>query len=273
MKIKCLIYVFLAVSLCTPLRVFPQDDTDVKSIPIGFSAPDDAVAQARALLSPKGSVVFNRNNNTVVVVDYPQNIARIERMFREQPAPAQVRIEVQFKDLSASDDAVLGFKTTSRTRATGGKQYITTVSGGTAYINVGEEVAEPYWFYEYGYRYGYFAQGVVWRDVGSRLLVQPVVSGNLVRVTVIPEISFFDGKRRRNIQYRNASTTVTCANGQPVHIGGAAQTSGTDIAEFNIHFFRNTKNQAFSLVLTPYILNTPEAQTEGSGRRLPAYIE
>lgn len=157
----------------------------------------------------------------------------------------------------------------------GGKQFITTISGGTASINVGEEVAEPYWFYEYGWHHGYFAQGIVWRDVGSRLVVQPVVSGNLVRVTVIPEISFFDGRHRRSIQYRSAATTVTCASGQSVQIGGAAQARGTDVSEFNIRFFRNSQNQAFSLVLTPYILSSPEPQLqrERDSRPQPAYVE
>jgi type II secretory pathway component GspD/PulD (secretin) len=271
MKTRCLICAVAALLLCAPSAGRAQDDNDVKSIPIGFSAPDDAVAQARALLSPKGTVVFNRSNSTIVVVDHPENIARIEKMFREQPAPQQVRIEVQFRDLSEQDAAVFGFNTRSRTRAMGGKQYITTISGGTAYISVGEEVAEPYWFYEYGWRCGYVAQGTVWRNVGSRLLVQPVVSGNLVRVTVVPEISFFDGKRKRSVQYRNAATTVTCASGQSIPIGGAAQTSGTDADEFNIHFFRSVNNRSFSLVLTPYILNRPAPRTDR--RQPPAYAE
>ncbi len=247
-----------------------QDETEAKTITIGFADPGDALTQAKMLLSPKGAAVFNRNNNTIVVVDYPKNIAAIEKMFRDQPSPQNVRIEVRFKDSSSGSGDLLGFNVTNSSHSERGVQHITTISGGTAYIEVGEAVAEPYWFYEYGLTYGYVSQGVVWRDVGARLMVQPRVSGNMVQVTVVPEISFFDGNHRRSVQYRNASTTVVAADGQSVEIGGAAQSGNRQVDEFTINFFRTKEKSRFSLILTPHILGSP---AQGKKRPPAAYIE
>ncbi|MDP8261871.1 MAG: hypothetical protein P9M13_01035 [Candidatus Ancaeobacter aquaticus] len=231
-----------------------QDETETKSISIGFMEADNALTLARSLLSPKGVAVFNRSNNTVIIVDYPKNITTIEKLFKNQPRPINVRIEVRFRDKTQKDTSILGFGVRSTSGDRSGIQHITTISGSVAYINVGTEVAEPYWFYEYGYRYGYIVTGTVWRDVGSRLLVKPVVSGNIVKVSLIPEISYFDGKRKRRIQYKNASTTVMCASGQSIQIGGVSQSKDRNVREFWFNFMRNQKNQSFSLVLTPYIL-------------------
>jgi hypothetical protein len=88
-----------------------------------------------------------------------------------------------------------------------------------------------------------------WEKEGTRMLVYPVVEGDLIHLTVMPQISAItivdpEVFRQRNLNtyltgreqyvtYTNLSTTVTLQNGQEVTIGGFDKAE----PEFSRYFF------------------------------------
>jgi len=93
-----------------------------------------------------------------------------------------------------------------------------------------------------------------WEKEGSQLLVRPVVEGNLVHLTIMPQISavkivdpavfrarglntFLTG-REQYVTYTRLATTVTVQSGQEVTIGGFSKAS----PEFNRFFFGGTRS-------------------------------
>lgn len=97
-----------------------------------------------------------------------------------------------------------------------------------------------------------------WEKEGARLLVQPVVEGDLVHVTVMPQISaiqivdpgvfrarglnHFLSARQQFVTYMELATTVTVQSGQEVTIGGFTKAA----PEFNQYFFGGTAVDASS---------------------------
>jgi type II secretory pathway component GspD/PulD (secretin) len=97
-----------------------------------------------------------------------------------------------------------------------------------------------------------------WEKEGTRLLVQPVVEGNLVHLTVMPQISaitivdpevfrqrglntYLTG-RNQYVTYMDLATTVTVQSGQEVTIGGLDKAE----PEFTRYFFGSAASNATS---------------------------
>ena len=97
-----------------------------------------------------------------------------------------------------------------------------------------------------------------WEKEGTRLLVQPVVEGNLVHLTVMPQISaitivdpevvrqrglntYLTG-RNQYVTYMDLATTVTVQSGQEVTIGGFDKAE----PEFTRYFFGSAASNATS---------------------------
>lgn len=103
------------------------------------------------------------------------------------------------------------------------------------------------------------APQIRWEKAGTRLLVHPVVEGNLVHLTVMPQISaikivdwevfrarglntYLTG-REQYVTYTNLATTVTLQSGSEAAIGGFAEAT----PEFSRFFFGGTAQSSSSL--------------------------
>ncbi|MEM0969692.1 MAG: hypothetical protein AAGJ31_10105 [Verrucomicrobiota bacterium] len=98
-----------------------------------------------------------------------------------------------------------------------------------------------------------------WEKAGSRLLVRPVVEGNLIHLTLMPQISavvivdpaafrarslnsFLTG-REQYVTYTALATEVTIQNGQSLPVGGFAKASDT----FNRYLFGAVRSEGSSV--------------------------
>lgn len=110
----------------------------------------------------------------------------------------------------------------SRSRSRGEtRQELLVMSGGRAEIAVAEEVPYQDWFAAWGQDHGLW-QGVIgWKDVGARLVVQPVILGEgTLRVRLTPEFSYWLDRRTLTTEVSELTTDVVVRDGQEIDLGG-----------------------------------------------------
>ncbi len=136
-----------------------------------------------------------------------------------------------------------------RTTSNLASQFLLVRSGGTAVLEVVQEIPMVDYFLLYGVESGFIAPEVRWEKAGTQLLVKPIVSGDLITLEVTPRISavvianpkVFRERpinrpltgREQYVSYTQLTTSVTVRNGATVTIGGFSSASD----EFNRHFF------------------------------------
>jgi type II secretory pathway component GspD/PulD (secretin) len=244
--------------------------------PLGFAELTLVADQARAIVGTDGRVTPDSTNNRLIVFATPAAQAQIAELIKELSVPPKnIQIEVRIADVNRQTDRGFGV-TDLRGRVGGGRpivagraawqnevsassrnanQFITVSSGRQGWINVAEEVPFVDWFLEYGVRHAYLQAGIRWRNIGSRLIVEPRVvgDGHQVLVKFIPELTYLVDDRNVSTAFINASTEITVANGQEFRVGGLAQNN-----DFFTHFLtgydRLRQQRAVDIVLKPTIL-------------------
>ena len=205
----------------------------------------DVDVVAREFLSPKGTLRYIKNQNAVVVVDYPDNIAKvklvIDALEGNQP-PANIRIKVTFDEAGESGHSGWGVDTKGPVVIENGKvknarvdihagqnkkttssqttQQILTADGKAAQIWVGKTVREPQWVFEYGRRRAWWTGDYVDYHFGASLQVKPKLLNNgLIQIDVYPRLTSPTGKRL-SVDVKELSVSVLVRDGQTVSIGG-----------------------------------------------------
>jgi hypothetical protein len=100
----------------------------------GSSADSSATSTIYNLLSEKGKILLGKQHNSIIVIDYPTNMAKVEEYLKEIDKKMASRV-FKLKYLKASD--VVGEKTsaassaTNATTSTTSSDYNTTSASGT----------------------------------------------------------------------------------------------------------------------------------------------
>jgi len=115
--------------------------------------------------------------------------------------------------------------TTTRVRQTS-SLFTVVQDGGEGRLVVATEV--PYSqvavLYDYTTAHGYLTAGVVFRQVGTSLVVRPVILPNgSIRVRVTPHITYLTATGGGEVEFAEATTELIVPNGAPVSLGGAVQ--------------------------------------------------
>ena len=115
--------------------------------------------------------------------------------------------------------------TTTRVRQTS-SLFTVAQDGGEGRLSVATEV--PYSqvavLYDYTTAHGYLTAGVVFRQVGTSLVVRPVILPNgSIRVRLTPHITYLTATGGGEVEFAEATTELIVPNGAPVSFGGAAQ--------------------------------------------------
>lgn len=111
--------------------------------------------------------------------------------------------------------------TTRVTRSSG--LFTVVQDGGVGSIMVAQDVPYPQvaYYHDYAMGKGYVAQGVAWQRVGTALAVRPVIlSGNQIRVTLTPVISYFTPGGGGTIEVVEAATELIVVNGGRLQFAG-----------------------------------------------------
>lgn len=128
-------------------------------------------------------------------------------------------------------DVGAGASTSRMTTET--RQELLVMSGGHGSIQVADQVPYADWFWTWGQGAGLWpARSVQWREVGTSLVVEPVVlDDDTVRLRVTPAFSYFIDRDRIVTRVQQLSTEVVVREGKEVELGGL-----TSDHEFNERF-------------------------------------
>jgi hypothetical protein len=230
-----------------------QGDLISSAYAIRFGDRSEIAETITAFLGNEGKVAWNAAARRLVVTASRSKHAEIAEILKIMDVPpSNVQIEVRINSISSEHDSGVGIEPSAsvelsknaarhkiklkghiRDRKSSADsmttQLLVVTSGHEAALNVGTSVPFVDWLFMVGQDWGYvkLEPQIEYRDVGARLWIQPTVIGKgpLIKVRVIPELSYVIEGKRYKIRYVKASTTVTGRHGQPLTIGGAGESS------------------------------------------------
>jgi hypothetical protein len=234
MKKSPLFPIFCIIAFCSCALAA---EMEVKLIKLNYRGAEEVIPLIKIFMSPEGQVVADARTNTLIIKDYPENIARIEEFLKGQDIPMPtVSITAQFLDNTATRAAgppvriiagqgqwaAVVYPSASGTQAKSEALDIMVMSGSEATIAIGESVPYVQWFWTYAYNLGYITQNVVFERVATSLCVIPHVRGDVIRLRVIPQISWFSQKEKGVIKFREAATELEMRSGDSIAIAASS---------------------------------------------------
>ena len=164
--------------------------------------------------------------------------------------PRNIHIEVEFNGEGVQKKAVRGlgqYEKTVSSQYT--KQSIVVSDGLTGSIRVGEDVPYVEYYSRYLAGKGYTEmQGIVFKEVGTKLVVNPKIRGDYIEISVTPQISYVSEDTSGTIDIKEVTTTVFAVDGQPISIGGLFKDE-----EFSNYFFKTKTKSNLDIILTPHV--------------------
>lgn len=245
---------------------------------VGSADPAGLLELVRAAAGPDGHVTYDERQNRLLVLAPAGAQRQISEMMKTAvPPPVNVRLEVRFRGSSRRADqqaSVFGeagvvrengithstirlqpkVVQESTDQQSSVSQILVVSSGHEASLRVGEEVPWLDWIMDYGWHHRVLVEQVNWQQVGSFLVVQPVVvGGQWIRLRITPELRGLAGGRPHAVRFAQVSTEVVIPDGQPYPLAGLAQGN-----EFMSHFLVGRRSvetsETLDISVTPRIL-------------------
>jgi type II secretory pathway component GspD/PulD (secretin) len=249
----------LTLLVSTAVLLRGQDKVEVRAYPVGNLDLETAAGLVRPLLSPAGTVVEDRRNHRLVVADVPAVHARVAQALQNVDVPARnLRItvtheaeRVERRDAVAIHTGPVVSAQSSRSRSSEhARQELVVLSGGRATIEVARQLPYVDWFWTWGQPQGLWGRAVAWRDVGSLLVVEPLVTGeHTVRLRVTPAFSYFVDRDRVVTAVQQLSTEVVVREGEPIDLGGLPVRDRDFYERFLIGFDRQGQTERARITL------------------------
>lgn len=253
-----------------PGRFAPAGEVAV--IRVQYRRAAELVPVVQSMLSTEGTVTVSERTNSLVIVDTPTAIQRVQAYLDQFDRPVeQVRIHVRFGTQAADHERTLEARgrvsNDDLAVATGGKRkdgldiavedrqrrqtgnseaFVVAMSGSPALIRTGQQI--PYRrssaFFR---RHAPHDRTVEWQNAESGFEVTPTVVGDNVHLKIVPRI-VYDGRPDAVIRFFEAQTELTVPVGQWVEIGGAAGQQNEVIKEI-LSRSQGAENTATSMSL------------------------
>lgn len=230
--------------------VHAEEAPQIEAYSVGVDEFEAAITLVRPLLSAEGKLIEDRGHHRLLVQDQPAVLRRIGMILQPWTQPPR-NIRIRVRSLAPQRATDQGFGVTGRGRVPVGggavevgtpgarngiqvrgrtttvqsdfanQQELLVVSGGKASIIIAEEVPEAAWFLDWGRQFSYWPPDVKWRDVGTKMTIEPVaVSDHLIRVKLIPTFSYVVDTKAFAVEVQQVATEVNVANGAEIDIGG-----------------------------------------------------
>jgi len=204
----------------------------------------ELVPIVKSMLSAAGTVTVSERVNSLVIVDSPEAIERVQAYLDQFDRPVeQVRIHVRFHTMGKDRDSEVSARgrisNDNVSVAIGGKKkdgvdisvedrerrqkrysdfFLVAMSGSPAYIRAGKEI--PYnhnvTFFK---RYAPGGGSITWQTVESGFEVTPTLAGDNAHLKIVPRIAY-DDRQDAVIRFFGAQTELTVPLGRWVEIGG-----------------------------------------------------
>lgn len=191
------------------------------------------------------------------------------------PSPGHVRVTVEFRQVGQSTQGGVGVQGTgpggtiiqvdpkgvtgsarvqiqesqrSVRRSVG--SFLLVQDGGEGRLTVAEQVPEVVWFHQYALQRNHITAAVIFRQVGTALVVRPTILPNRrVRLKITPQISYRSEQDTGTIELVEATTELVVQSGQPMTIGGGGA-SNEVIRQFLLGYERVNRTGETSITLT-----------------------
>jgi len=215
----------------------------------------ELVPIVKSMLSADGTVTVSERVNSLVIVDTPEAIERVQAYLdRFDRAVEQVRIHVRFHTLEEDRDSEVSARgrisNDNVSVATGGKKkdggdisvddrkrrqksdsefFVIAMSGSPAYIRAGKEI--PY--HQNSAFFRRYAPGggtITWQTVESGFEVTPTLAGDNAHLRIVPRIAY-DARQDAVVRFFGAQTELTVPLGRWVEIGGTTDQKNEIIRE------------------------------------------
>lgn len=263
--------------LCLSFALFIGEaggETVVEVFQMRFSNATDWEETVRGLLTEEGSVSANEANNVLVVMDRPDNVEKIRALLtRLDQRPGTIVVEVEFVETGRSRKGGMDIQwraggggwsigslpsgrgmassmssKASRSHSTK-KQSLRLLENRPGRIFVGEAVPFTEYFLQFGRRYGYIAESVTFKEVGTSFSVKARRAGEgTIEITLDPEVSYFD-KKKESFVVKRASTSVLVNDPGTVVVGGIDGEEDSFAANFLRGAAGTNSSSAFSMIL------------------------
>ncbi len=251
----------------------------VEVYPLDLADFETASQLAAAMVSKEAKLVSDKENNRLIVYDFPERQAALRKALMKVSAPANnVRIQVAFKDQSSLQQNSAGVEGrfraggvtvgTSRSTVNGVnvhadqvnvmrdsnvQQELIVVSGGKAKLRVGTDLPYADWFWSYGIQQGLWNGGVKWKEVGAQMIVEPYVIGGKIRVRLTPEFSYVVDGKTLATAIEKLTTEVIVDDGQEISLGGLPVSDSEFFSRFLIGYDHAGEKRSLHITLKPTI--------------------
>jgi type II secretory pathway component GspD/PulD (secretin) len=244
--------------------VMAADDRVVRLYPLGLTDPAAALEIVKGMLSSDGRAVEDARNHRLVVLDRPAVQARVAEALKTLTGGTGAvarNVRITVSHVNERLESSSGVAVRPRVGVSGGAsssrstsnttQDIVVLSGGRASIQVAEQVPYADWFWTWGQGNGLWpAQSVQWRDVGTSLVVEPLVlDDSTIRLRVTPEFSYFLDRERLTTRVQQLSTEVVVREGEEIDLGGLPTSNREFRERFLIGFGRSGESERVQIRL------------------------
>ncbi|MBU0676540.1 MAG: hypothetical protein KJ626_00350 [Verrucomicrobia bacterium] len=245
---------------------------------LGTGDAESAKEAVEAMLGDGADVIVDRTGR-LMVIGTDQDHAKVADLVDKLTVrPVNVRIDVQFLGSSSSSRDAAGVSGGGSVIVRNGKvnssfvlkpelesrkttltenvgQQLMVMSGRQGFLQVGERVPYIDWLVDYGYHGGYYSERIMWENVGSYLVVEPLVLGDgpMIRIRLTPELKgLVDGNPYR-VSYSKVATEVVVNDGESLRIGGSAE-NREFYSRFLVGVDASSRQKALDILLTPHII-------------------
>ncbi len=208
---------------------------EVAIIKVHKRPAQELLPQVQTILSASGRASVDIISNAVIVSDHADTIKKIRHLIRRlDVSTPQVTVTLRYHQAETRTRTLSTSSGISGTKAglhitSGGfrrdkKLQITVSSGSTGFLMVGRKIPfTSFWLdlcSRYGYRFGWLNE---YTTVGIGFEVRPLVLDNRVDLSLVPRLSFAQG---RSVEFTRVQTRITVPKNTWVQIG--ATNSGMD---------------------------------------------
>jgi len=262
--------------------VFADDNGEpMKTIvyPVLFGDPTALEIISKAIVEDEGHVVLDASGKRLIIATTPSRHAKLNEVIGQYDISTDnVRIDVQFKRAARQKDSgfsvkggggvVIGPNGTSGTITIQPEVHHTTVessgntvqsllvaSGREASLRVGESVPYLDWITNYGWNGGFTETQIQWQEVGSFLIVQPVIlsDGSTINIKLTPELRGLVGGNPYRATFSALTTEVMIRDGETMSIGGTMNDQEF-YSKFLVGIDRSGLTESLDILLSPRIM-------------------
>jgi hypothetical protein len=230
------------------------------------------VEMVRPWLSPSGTVMAETRLQKLIVRDTRDRLAEVERLLAEidQPAP-QVLIQVAMSGSNPVHGQQAGVMVQGDLRhpqialqagahvgdsSVQTQQSLLVMSGERGVITVARDLVTVDPYLHFVSRYGLPGPGLLVQTVSTGFAVEPVVVGDVVRLTVTPWLGFMGAGGRTEVLMEQASSTVAVRSGQEVTLASGSSREEFQAAAYGLVLAGASRSnqRSVSITVRPEIL-------------------